>query len=264
MHKTTAFRVMLAALALALAVVMFGCDNKNNNTPSTGRTSRAAQLDDGQVAQVITTLNQGEISVAQNALNKLSAQSIKDYASEMVTEHTQANSQLAQLLQQQNIAARAHPVSQSLEQSAQQAITDLSAQTGANADRVYIDSQVKMHRMALALGDCVLLANDHNDALENTIRTQVRPTVLRHWQQAVALQASLGQNGGQGSDGGMATLTGDGVPTGNGGYPGNGTANPNNGTTIGPGEIAFDCAQVCGQTNSSEFDTGLFGAACNR
>lgn len=231
--------------ALVIALATLGC-TKGRHIDGGVASAKTVGLDDGQVAQVLVTLNTGEVDAAKAALPKLQNENARSFANMMVSAHSQSNEEITQLLDGERITPVANDISRALEDGAQSVIGELQTTDSTDIDARYMHSQVTMHHGALTLIDCVLLKSPHNDALQTHLRTKVRPTVESHWQQARMAEGTLSRMDGPSTDliptrmlpSGAATLaagqlgTGGGTGFGTGGGSGFGTGG---GSALGTG-----------------------------
>lgn len=149
------------------------------------------ELDDAQIAQVVLTLNLGEVQQGQLAQQQASLAEVRAYGDRMVQEHTQANSDLEAALQTLGVTPRESPLSRQLAAETNQALEILrTASSGEDFDRAYMDLQVAMHAKALFLMDTVILPRIQQQELRELAR-MARGQVQTHLADAVPIQASI-------------------------------------------------------------------------
>lgn len=232
MHKKlNALLVATAVSCLALAACTD--DDNNNGTMDAGRDGSVvtdggtdatadaktndasdatpAVVNDNQIVGLVEAVNAGEVSEAQLAQTKAVNADVIAFAGRMVTEHTQSNSDLATLRQQQSLTSDTSPLQQQVQAAVQQTLTKLQGLQGAAFDSAYMQAQVEAHGQVLTLLDQLLIPAAQNAALKTFLQT-TRATVAAHLQAAQALNATL-SDGGAG-DGGSDADASDGAEGG--------------------------------------------------
>lgn len=154
-------------------------------SPAVDMRLATATLSYSQSAQVVTSLNTGEVQVAQAATPKLTRADLKAFASQMIADHSQSNTMLDQVTTQAGITKQPNAVSAALDAGAMALVTQIS---GASVvDPLYATSQVDMHTQALALLDCIVLPGAQNSAWKAWLVSNVRPHVAMHLDEAIAI-----------------------------------------------------------------------------
>jgi putative membrane protein len=87
-----------------------------------------------------------EIQAAQVAQQKASSPQVKQFASRMITDHTQANNELQQIAQQENIDVPSQPSQQD-----RSSVQRLGGMTGSAFDRSYAQDELRDHQQDVAL-----------------------------------------------------------------------------------------------------------------
>lgn len=201
--KTSAQVSKWLVVALAVLGVSAACGESTAPDVDDGTTSEqqeqcpvgadigVPELDDAAIAQVVMTVNLGEIQQGQLAQQQASRTEVREYADRMVQEHTQANSELETALQTLGITPRESPLSRQLAAEANQALEILrTASAGEDFDRAYMDLQVAMHAKTLFLMDTVILPRIQQQELRELAR-MARGQVQTHLADAFPIQASI-------------------------------------------------------------------------
>lgn len=201
--------VTLGAL-LALGV---GAGCSKSTVQDGGVDISGASLTNGQVAQVLKSVNDAEIAQAQIALMKYALMDVKNYAQRMQDDHTAANQRQATLFQQNNITLADSAVNTTLVQHAAANTAQLNTvgnydlatsvedggvvvpDGGGNAaslfDKTYIDIQYREHDEVLTVIDTALLKAVQNEPLRNELNT-TRTAVQDHRDMAKTLRDRIG------------------------------------------------------------------------
>ena len=180
----------LAATGLATA-----CDDDNSITaPLTGE-QQSAQIaatvrNDAHILAVTHVSNLGEISAGNVALTKGSDAAVKQFAAQMIADHTNVDAQGNAIAT--SLGASLTPPDNTLPTIVAAESDTLNAATaGTTFDRVYIAQQVRAHIRTLGLVDASIpLAQ--NAQLKALLQNTVRPGVAMHLQMAQTIQARIG------------------------------------------------------------------------
>ena len=167
-----------------------GGDGVGGEAGSGGAAGAVAALNDAQILKVLSTANEGEVSVAQVAKPGLQNTAAISFAQMMIEEHTAANGNTLALVSSKHLNPEPSDVSEMLAADAASVISTLSATAPAAFDKVYISSQVAMHTEVLDLIDA-RLAPDASDADVKALITSIRASVAMHLANAQTINASL-------------------------------------------------------------------------
>ena len=148
------------------------------------------KLDDGQIAKIVRTANDGEIQQAELAEKKASDPSVKRFARMMIRQHTDVNSKLGRVTKTEHLNLADSSASSELKNGADKTYGDLKGLKGADFDRAYVDAQVKAHQGVLNSIDGQLMPNAKDEKLQSMLK-DTRPAVQQHLDHALSLQAKL-------------------------------------------------------------------------
>jgi putative membrane protein len=121
-----------------------------------------------------------EVQDAQLAQQKSASSDVKQFAGMMITDHTQANTELQQIAQGKGITPPNAPTR--AQQSAQE---DLKKLSGGEFDRQYMKQQVDDHQKTVALFQTE--ANSGQDAQLKAFAQKYLPKLQQHLQMAQSL-----------------------------------------------------------------------------
>jgi len=150
--------------------------------------SAAAKLDDSQILGVVKVANDGEVAAGNVAMKRASSADVKQYAQHMVKDHTEARQQVEQTATTKPMTNS--PMATSMVQAANQQIQTLNTQSGADFDRSYIESQVKMHRELLESLESKLIPQAQSAEVRQLLEG-MKDKVSEHLQEAQQLQQQL-------------------------------------------------------------------------
>ncbi|TSJ43332.1 DUF4142 domain-containing protein [Mucilaginibacter corticis] len=115
--------------------------NAVKDTTTTGKTGIAVVADDAKFAVDAANGGMTEIQLSQLATTKAVNSKVKDFANMMITDHTKAGDSLKAVATTKNIT-----LPDSVNADSKKAIADLSAKSGADFDKAYVDKMVADHK----------------------------------------------------------------------------------------------------------------------
>ncbi len=157
---------------------------------STSAPTSAGAPGDAQIAAIVVAANNGDINAGKVAKSKGKSKEVKDFAQQMITDHTGVNKKAAALVNKLKIAPEESADSKSLKEDSAASLKKLSALKGDEFDKAYIDNEVMLHQKVLDSLDNTLIPNAKNAELKNLLTT-VRPVINDHLQHAKKIQASM-------------------------------------------------------------------------
>lgn len=140
--------------AVAVTVVMaWSCNNGGKSSVNQADSANASKIDSGTVSLnsdetkfMVSASNDGmtEIQLGQVAQQKVKNSRIKDFASMIVTDHTQAGNELKALAGDKNVS-----LPDSLSTDSRQTVDKLSRKSGADFEKDYLSTMVSDHEKAV-------------------------------------------------------------------------------------------------------------------
>ena len=155
-------------------------------------TASAQAINDAQIAAIVVTANQVDVDAGKLAQTKSSSKDVKQFAQQMITDHTAVNKQAVALAKKLKVKPEASDTQASLKKGAAENMSNLKKLKGAEFDKAYVDHEVAYHEQVLGAIDKVLIPNAKNAELKGLIE-KVRPAIQAHLDHAKHLQASLGK-----------------------------------------------------------------------
>ena len=148
-----------------------------------------AAMDDNAIIGMISGANGAEIAAGQIASEKAQNADVRQYATDMVTEHQRLQGQVDSLVSAMNMSQA--PVPDSLARHLEQARTQLTGQAaGAEFDRMYMQMQVTDHESTLN-GLRAAQSAAQNAQLRTVIDGAI-PAVEGHLERARTIVSGLG------------------------------------------------------------------------
>jgi putative membrane protein len=150
----------------------------------------AQGINDAQIASIVVTANQVDIDAGNFAKTHAKNAQVKQFAQQMVTDHTGVNKQATALAAKLKVTPEDNPTSQSLKSGGEANITKLKTLKGAALDKAYIDHEVDYHQAVLDAVDKTLLPGVKNAELKDLL-VKTRPAFVAHLDHAKHVQAEL-------------------------------------------------------------------------
>jgi putative membrane protein len=209
----------------------------------------ATKMSPSAILSMIHQVNQDEIRMGKSAQSRAQSDKVKDYAKDMVDDHTALDKKLTDFVQKEgkgqlHLSSSQIPAAKREEMKAmnQEAERKLSSATGATFDREYISAMFKGHDAVLSDLDAALPSLQGKDKLHDFV-SDARDKVKDHRDHANDILKDLDKStatGGSGTQGSSAmpgtsprSTTGAPGSTGTRDTTGSTTA-PSTGTTTAP------------------------------
>jgi putative membrane protein len=145
------------------------------------------KLSDGQIAQVLATVDGAEIEQAQVALQKSTNTGVREFAQHMVDEHTASQQTGAALASRNSLVLASSPKTTALRSSGGEVLGKLKDADVSTFDATYIQAQIDQHAEVLQMIDDQLLPAVVNPELRSFV-SDARGMVDRHLHTAQQLK----------------------------------------------------------------------------
>lgn len=146
-------------------------------------------LSDAQILTVVTAVNDAEIAAGNFALLRADAPEVRDYARQMVADHTAANQAVASLRATEGLSASGSALVTQVGEEAAAALAALESTPSPAFNRAYIAAQERGHTQILELIDAQLLSDARPSAVRDFL-VSARATVVAHRDAARAILAT--------------------------------------------------------------------------
>ncbi|MER3494999.1 MAG: DUF305 domain-containing protein [Mastigocladus sp. ERB_26_2] len=150
---------------------------QSTTTPTTQNTT---PISNQEFVTQATQGNLAEIELGQLAQKRAASAEVKQYAQQMIKDHTQAQNQLKQLAAQKKLT-----VPQSVGEQNKQVAANLSKLSGVDFDRAYMNQMVQDHQKTVSLFQRE--AEQGQDPDLQAFASTKLPTLQQHLQQAQSL-----------------------------------------------------------------------------
>ena len=156
----------------------------------TAKPAASATLNDAQIAHVAVTANAIDSAAGVLAKQKGTAKAVKDFAGDMVRDHSAVNKKAVALATKLKVTPEDNDVSKSLKSGADANTSNLQGKSGADFDKAYIDNEVTYHQSVLDALDKTLIPGAQNAELKSLLES-VRPNIAAHLAHAKSVQTGL-------------------------------------------------------------------------
>jgi len=161
-------------------------DSVNNvkDTTTTGATGIAVDENDAKFATSVANGGMAEVALGKVAVEKATNPQVKEFAEMMVADHGKANEELMAIAKTKNITLPVAP-----DDEHQKMAADVSAKSGVEFDKAYVDAMVDGHKKTVSLLEDG--AKNCKDADLMAFATKTLPTVKAHLAKIEAIKASM-------------------------------------------------------------------------
>lgn len=170
---------VLASAAIAAALLTAGAAH-----------SQAAKLNDAQIAHIAYTAGNIDVAAGKQALAKSKDKVVRDFASEMVRDHTAVNDQALALVKKLNVTPQDNATSQALSKDAAAKLVSYAKLDGKAFDKAYIVNEVAYHKTVNGALSTQLIPSAQNGELKGLLQTGLK-LFTEHQTHAEHLEASL-------------------------------------------------------------------------
>ncbi len=152
--------------------------------------AQASAPNDAQIAAIVVTANTVDIDAGKLAQKRSKNKEVKQFAKQMVTDHTGVNKQATALVTRLKVTPEASDTSKSLKDGGDANISKLKGLKGKEFDKAYVDNEVTYHQAVIDALDKTLIPNAKNAELKDTL-VKVRPAFVAHLEHATHIQQSM-------------------------------------------------------------------------
>jgi putative membrane protein len=150
----------------------------------------AAKPTDPQIAHIAYTAGQLDIEAAKQAISKSTNKDVRDFAEDMVRDHTAVNQQALDLVTKLKVTPEDNDTSRALTKQAADKRADLSKLNGAAFDKAYVANEVAYHKTVNGALETTLIPSASNPELKSLLQTGLK-IFQGHEQHAETVAAAL-------------------------------------------------------------------------
>jgi len=164
--------------------------NPSGAAAGTAPDTSSNAITDDQIAAVTSNANSGEVDQAKEITKKTKNGKVRTFAQHMITDHGANYKAQLELEKKFNITPKENEISRQVQSDGKTILTSLQAATGADADKQYIEAQIREHQTLLDTLDNKLIPNAKNGDLKAFLQ-KTRDKVADHLKMAKDVQATL-------------------------------------------------------------------------
>ena len=164
-----------AAGALLFALVPAGAQDAGTAAADQATANLAAPIDTPTFVNMAHSSNNFEIQSSQLAESKAEDGAVRDFAQQMIKDHTAAGERMTEVLQQAGV----EPPTEDLSERHRQMVQTLQDASGQSFDPAYVQMQYQAHREAVTLFENYA-ENGDNETLRS-FAAETLPTLQKHF-----------------------------------------------------------------------------------
>ena len=134
----------------------------------------AAKPTDPQIAHIAYTAGQLDIEAAKQALAKSKNKEVRDFAQDMVRDHTEVNKQALALVEKLKVKPEDNDTSRALTKQAAAKHSELAKLDGAAFDKADVANEVAYHKAVDSALETTLIPNSSNAELKSLLQTGLK------------------------------------------------------------------------------------------
>ncbi len=157
---------------------------------STAAFSQSTAPNDAQIAGIVVAANMVDIDAGKMATGRAQGKDVKQFAQQMVTDHTGVNKQASALVQKLKLTPQESATSKNLKDAGKANEDRLKSLKGKDFDKAYVDNEVTYHQAVIDALDKTLIRSANNSELKDLL-VKVRPAFVAHLEHAKQIQLSL-------------------------------------------------------------------------
>ncbi|HET9742011.1 MAG TPA: DUF4142 domain-containing protein [Terriglobales bacterium] len=145
---------------------------------------------DPQIVGIVQAANQIDISQAKLALKKSHDAQVKEFANQMISDHTNLEKSVADLAKKLGVKPQASATSKQLRQQAAEESKKLAGLHGKAFDQEYVSHEVAYHQAVIDAAKNTLIPNAKNAELKSALEGAA-PLLQGHLEHAQQIEKSL-------------------------------------------------------------------------
>ncbi|MGB9040891.1 MAG: DUF4142 domain-containing protein [Pseudolabrys sp.] len=136
--------------------------------------AQGAKPNDPQIAHIAYTAGQLDIDAAKQALDKSKNKEVREFAQDMVRDHTEVNKQAFALVKKLNVKPEDNDTSRALTKQATAKRDELAKLNGAAFDKAYVANEVAYHKTVNGALENTLIPSANNAELKSLLQTGLK------------------------------------------------------------------------------------------
>jgi putative membrane protein len=177
-------KALWTAAAIVLAVALH---------PARTKAQGGAEPTDPQIVGIVEAADDIDINYAKLALSKAKDKQVKDFAQQMITDHSAVQQAVRDLAAKLNVTPADSETGNSLKKQAEQITQKLQGLKGKAFERAYIDNEVAYHKAVINATKTVLVPSAQNVELKSALQG-AEPLFEGHLQHAEGVESAFQGN----------------------------------------------------------------------
>jgi len=129
---------------------------------------------DPQIAHIAYTAGELDIEAGKQALAKTKDKAVKEFAENMVRDHTAVNKQALDLVKKLGVKPEDNDTSKALTKAAAEKRADLAKLSGAAFDKAYVANEIAFHKTVNGALETTLIPSASNAELKSLLQTGLK------------------------------------------------------------------------------------------
>ena len=158
--------------------------------PSIMKAQGTAAPTDPQIVGIVETADDIDINYAKLALSKARDKQVRDFAQQMITDHSAVQKSVINVASKLNVTPADSPTSDSLKAQAQQTLEKSRGLKGKAFEKSYVDNEVSYHEAVINATKTVLIPSAQNAELKSALQG-AKPLFEGHLAHAERVQSAI-------------------------------------------------------------------------
>ncbi len=142
--------------------------------PGAAFAQAAAKPTDPQIAHIAYTAGELDVEAGKQALAKTKNKAVKEFAENMVRDHTAVNKQALDLVKKLGVKPEDNDTSKALTKAAEAKRADLAKLSGAAFDKAYVANEIAYHKTVNGALETTLIPSASNAELKSLLQTGLK------------------------------------------------------------------------------------------
>ena len=175
------YRALCVAATMMFAVALH---------PAKANAQGAGAPSDPQIVGIVVAADQIDIDYAKLAMSKTKNKQIRDFAQQMLTDHSAVSQSVLGIAAKLNVTPADSETSNSLKTQAHQIMQKLHGLKGKEFEKAYVDNEVAYHKAVINATKTVLIPNAQSAELKSALQG-AEPLFEGHLQHAERVQSAI-------------------------------------------------------------------------
>ncbi len=138
--------------------------------PAIAKAQGGSAPTDAQIVRIVETADDIDINYAKLALSKATDKRVRDFAQQMITDHSAVQKSVIELAAKLNVTPADNETSNALKAQAEQTTQKLRGLKGNKFERAYVDNEVAYHEAVINAVKTVLIPSAQNAQLKSALQ----------------------------------------------------------------------------------------------